>query len=126
LPSRSSSSFTDQVAAIIHEYRPSGPVGGDFFCLLPFSETRVGIFIADVMGQGVGAALTLSALNAMASSEAARLSQPDAFLKRLNGRLLDVIAREGSFEFITAFDMVIDTLTEAFPPPQPVTIRPCC
>ena len=94
---------------VIHEYRPSGPVGGDFFCLLPLTETKVGIFIADVMGHGVGAALTMSALNAMARSEAARLSQPDAFLKRLNGRLRDVIAREGSFEFITAFYLVIDT-----------------
>ena len=94
---------------VIHEYRPSGPVGGDFFCLLPLSDTRVGIFIADVMGHGVGAALTMSALNAMARSEAARLSQPDAFLERLNRRLRDVIAREGSFEFITAFYLVIDT-----------------
>ena len=94
---------------VIHEYRPSGPVGGDFFCLLPLSDTRVGVFIADVMGHGVGAALTMSALNAMARSEAARLSQPDAFLKRLNRRLRDVIAREGSFEFITAFYLVIDT-----------------
>ena len=94
---------------VIHEYRPSGPVGGDFFCLLPLSETMVGVFIADVMGHGVGAALTMSALNAMARSEAARLSQPDAFLKRLNRRLREVIAREGSFEFITAFYLVIDT-----------------
>ena len=94
---------------VIHEYRPSGPVGGDFFCLLPLSDTRVGIFIADVMGHGVGATLTMSALNAMARSEAARLSQPDAFLERLYRRLRDVIAREGSFEFITAFYLVIDT-----------------
>lgn len=94
---------------VIHEYRPSGPVGGDFFCLLPISGTRAGIFIADVMGHGVGAALTMSALNAMARSEAARLSQPDAFLKRLNRRLREVIAREESFEFITAFYLVIDT-----------------
>jgi PAS domain S-box-containing protein len=94
---------------VIHEYRPSGPVGGDFFCLLPLSETRVGILIADVMGHGVGAALTMSALNAMARSEAARLTQPDAFLMRLNRRLRDVIAREGTFEFITAFYLVIDT-----------------
>jgi PAS domain S-box-containing protein len=94
---------------VIHEYRPSGPVGGDFFCLLPLSDTSVGILIADVMGHGVGAALTMSALNAMARSEAARLSQPDAFLSRLNRRLRDVIAREGAFEFITAFYLVIDT-----------------
>lgn len=94
---------------IVHEYRPSGPVGGDFFCLLPLSGTRVGIFIADVMGHGVGAALTMAALNAMARSEAARLSQPDAFLKRLNRRLRDVISRGDGFEFITAFYLVIDT-----------------
>jgi len=94
---------------VVHEYRPSGPVGGDFFCLLPLSETRVGIFIADVMGHGVGAALTMSALNAMVRSEAARLPKPDAFLKRLNGRLRDVISREDAFEFITAFYLVIDT-----------------
>lgn len=94
---------------VIHEYRPSGPVGGDFFCLLPLSETRVGVLIADVMGHGVGAALTVSALNAMARSEAARLSKPDAFLERLNRRLREVISREEVFEFITAFYLVIDT-----------------
>jgi sigma-B regulation protein RsbU (phosphoserine phosphatase) len=94
---------------VIHEYRPSGPVGGDFFCLLPLSETRVGILIADVMGHGVGAALTMSSLNAMARSEAARLSKPDAFLERLNRRLREVLGREDAFEFITAFYLVIDT-----------------
>lgn len=94
---------------VVHEYRPSGPVGGDFFCLLPLSETRVGIFIADVMGHGVGAALTMSALNAMVRSEAARLPDPDKFLQRLNRRLRDVISREEDFEFITAFYLVIDT-----------------
>jgi len=107
--------FPDEIQAgqgsieVIHEYRPSGPVGGDFFCLLPLSDTRVGVFIADVMGHGVGAALTMSALNAMARSEAARLLQPDAFLKRLNRRLREVMSREDSFEFITAFYLVIDT-----------------
>ena len=107
--------FPETVAAganfiqVIPEYRPSGPVGGDFFCLLPLSETRVGVLIADVMGHGVGAALTMSALNAMVHSEAARLAQPDKFLQRLNRRLREVISCEGRFEFITAFYLVIDT-----------------
>lgn len=99
---------------IIPEYRPSGPVGGDFFCLLPLSETRVGVLIADVMGHGVGAALTMSALNAMVHSKAARLSQPDEFLKRLNRRLREVISCEDRFEFITAFYLVIDTTDGVF------------
>lgn len=112
--------FPETVAAgtnfiqVIPEYRPSGPVGGDFFCLLPLSETSVGVLIADVMGHGVGAALTMSALNAMVHSEAARLSQPDKFLQRLNRRLREVISCEGRFEFITAFYLVIDTADGAF------------
>ena len=105
---------------------PSGPVGGDFFCLLPLSDTSVGILIADVMGHGVGAALTMSALNAMARSEAARLSQPDAFLQRLNHRLRDVIAREGAFEFITAFYLVIDTADGSVSYATPGHHPPCC
>ena len=42
---------------VVNEYRPSGHIGGDFYCLLPLSESNVGIFLADVMGHGVGAAL---------------------------------------------------------------------
>ncbi|MFC7336046.1 SpoIIE family protein phosphatase [Haloferula chungangensis] len=94
---------------VVHDYRPSGPVGGDFFCLLPFSDSKIGIFIADVMGHGVGAALTMSALNAMAQSKAARLSKPEEFLERLNRRLCEVISRDDDSEFITAFYLVIDT-----------------
>ncbi|MFP4283396.1 MAG: SpoIIE family protein phosphatase [Opitutales bacterium] len=94
---------------VVHEYRPSGPVGGDFFCLLPLSETRVGIFVADVMGHGVGAALTMSALNAIVRSEATRAPNPEVLLQRLNRRLRDVLSRKDAFEFITAFYLVFDT-----------------
>ena len=45
----------------------------------------------------------------MVHSEAARLSQPDRFLQRLNRRLREVISCEDRFEFITAFYLVIDT-----------------
>ncbi len=94
---------------VVNEYRPSGHVGGDFYSLLPLSETSVGIFVADVMGHGVGAALLMSAINAMVRIESARTADPVEFLQRLNRRLRRVISREKSVEFITAFYMVVDT-----------------
>jgi phosphoserine phosphatase RsbU/P len=94
---------------VVHEYRPSGPVGGDFFCLLPLSKTRVGLFVADVMGHGVGAALTMSALNAIVRTEATQAPDPEVFLQRLNRRLRKVLSRTDAIEFITAFYLVFDT-----------------
>ena len=38
-------------------YLPTGTVGGDFFHILPLSEAQAGVFICDVMGHGVRAAL---------------------------------------------------------------------
>jgi sigma-B regulation protein RsbU (phosphoserine phosphatase) len=94
---------------VVNQYRPSGHVGGDFYCLLPLSETSVGIFVADVMGHGVGAALTMSALNAMARIESANTTDPVEFLRRLNRRLRKVITRRDEVSFITALYMVVDT-----------------
>jgi PAS domain S-box-containing protein len=40
-----------------HWYQPAEQVGGDFFCVLPLSETAAGVFICDVLGHGLRAAL---------------------------------------------------------------------
>src|SRR5262249_28960107 len=36
---------------------PATQVGGDFFCVLPLSDTEAGVFICDVLGHGLRAAL---------------------------------------------------------------------
>jgi serine phosphatase RsbU (regulator of sigma subunit) len=46
------------------EYRPCFEVGGDYFDVIPISETRTALVIADVSGKGVGAALLMSNLQA--------------------------------------------------------------
>lgn len=43
-------------------YRPSHSLGGDFFDVLELSETATGIFLADVVGHGMAAALLTTAL----------------------------------------------------------------
>ncbi len=47
-----------------HLYHPSGAVGGDYFDVLPLSEDTVGVFLCDVMGHGMRAAL-VTALSAV-------------------------------------------------------------
>ncbi len=95
---------------VVNQYLPSGQVGGDFYCLLPLSETCVGIYVADVMGHGVGAALMMSAINAMARIESAKTADPVEFLQRMNRRLRRVITRRDEVKFITALYLVVDTL----------------
>jgi sigma-B regulation protein RsbU (phosphoserine phosphatase) len=95
---------------VVNQYRPSGHVGGDFYCLLPLSETCVGIFVSDVMGHGVGAALLMSAINAMVRIESAKIANPVEFLQRLNRRLRRVITRRDEAMFITALYMVVNTV----------------
>jgi sigma-B regulation protein RsbU (phosphoserine phosphatase) len=106
---KSGSSTTGGTLQVVNQYRPSGHVGGDFYCLLPLSETSVGIFVADVMGHGVGAALLMSALNAMARIESAKTTHPVEFLRRINRRLRMVISRRDEAKFITALYVVVDT-----------------
>jgi sigma-B regulation protein RsbU (phosphoserine phosphatase) len=79
-------------------------VGGDFYSLLPLSETAVDIFVADVMGHGVAAALLMSAINAMVRIESAKTADPVEFLRRLHR----VITRRDEVKF-TALYMVVDT-----------------
>ena len=46
-------------------YLPTTAVGGDFFHILPVSDTAAGVFICDVMGHGVRAALVTAIQRAL-------------------------------------------------------------
>lgn len=84
---------------IAHRYLPHDAVGGDYFSITPLQEGGVGIFIGDVVGHGISAALFLSLLKA-ACDRVCRLhgKQPAEYLKALNHELIDYM----DFNFITA------------------------
>ncbi len=42
---------------IVGSYQPARVVGGDYFDVIKFSDTRVAVCIADVVGKGIAAAL---------------------------------------------------------------------
>ena len=73
-----------QIAAI---YEPMTSVAGDFYEFLPVDEEHVGIFVADVCGHGVPAALIASMLKVAVQSAASNANDPGRFLADLNRTL---------------------------------------
>ena len=88
------------IAAI---YRPASHVGGDFYEFVPLSPSRIGIFIADVSGHGVPAALVASMLKiAIAAQD--RHERPADLLDQLNRLFCGRLKRQ----FFSAAYAVID------------------
>jgi sigma-B regulation protein RsbU (phosphoserine phosphatase) len=93
-----------------HVYLPSGAVGGDFFEIFAVSETRVGIFISDVMGHGVRSALVVATIRGLIEELGPLRYDPASFLSHMNRDLTRIVRLHGHVTFATAFYMVIDLL----------------
>ena len=92
-------------------YMPSGAVSGDFFDVYPLSETAVGIFICDVMGHDVRAALVTAMVHALVEDLCGVAADPGRLLVEFNQALFKVFRQAGTTMFATAFYMVIDVGT---------------
>lgn len=91
-----------------HRYLPTGAVGGDFFDVLPISEARAGVFICDVMGHGVRAALVTAMVRGLTEELIAVAAEPDKFLTEINHRLLGILTQTRMPMFASAFYLVAD------------------
>lgn len=92
-------------------YLPTGAVGGDFFHFLPLSDTEVGVFICDVMGHGVRAALVTAIQRALVEELAELGRQPGEFLTHINGALLSILRRTRTPMFASAFYLYLNAET---------------
>jgi sigma-B regulation protein RsbU (phosphoserine phosphatase) len=81
-------------------------VGGDYYEFLEFSDSRIGVVIADVAGKGIGAALLSTALQARVLILAEEMQNLGQFVTRLNASTCKRIAEH---RFITLFFGLIDT-----------------
>jgi len=95
-----------------HLYIPTGAVGGDFFNILPLSDTKVGIFICDVMGHGVRSALVTAILRALVEELTRLASDPGQLLTQINRDLRAILQQSGSPLYTTAFYLVADLETK--------------
>ncbi len=89
-------------------YLPTTAVGGDFFHILPISETAAGVFICDVMGHGVRAALVTAIQRALIEELLDVASEPGTFLTQINRALISILKRTRTPMFATAFYVVAD------------------
>src|SRR5690349_4433642 len=82
-------------------------VGGDFYDVLPLSDTRALLVVADVMGKGVPAALFAASLRVLVRSLVERKLRPHELLRRINRQMYEELSSVDMF--ITAQFVEIDT-----------------
>ena len=89
-------------------YIPTTAVGGDFFHIIPLSDTEAGVFICDVMGHGVRAALVTAIQRALVEEMLPAARDPGRFLTEINRALLSILRRARTPMFASAFALVVD------------------
>lgn len=95
----------------VHRYQPAESVSGDFFSITPISSTEVGLFICDVTGHGIRAALVTAMIRALAEELKPLARDPGNFLRKLNYDLCSILKNTGSPMLTTAFYAVADCST---------------
>lgn len=91
-----------------HRYCTSTELGGDFYDLLALSDTQVGVFICDVMGHGVRAALVTAIVRGLVEELRDEASDPGKFMTQMNLALCSILRQTTTPLFATALYAVID------------------
>src|ERR1700729_3441001 len=86
---------------------PARVVGGDYFDVLKFSESKIGVCIGDVVGKGISAALLMANLQASFRAFASEAVSPGTLVGKLNDVLSNNIAAD---KFVTFCYCLIDTM----------------
>jgi sigma-B regulation protein RsbU (phosphoserine phosphatase) len=94
-----------------HLYSASEQVGGDFFSIRKISETEAGIFLCDVMGHGVRAALGTTLIRGLVEEISSNETDPGLYLARLNQKLHPILNSKDEIFYATACYMVIDVFS---------------
>jgi len=91
-----------------HRYLPAAAVGGDFFNIFPITDTTGGIFICDVMGHGMRAALITAIMRGLVEQLRPVAADPGKFLTEMNRSLHAILRRTREPFLATAFYVVAD------------------
>lgn len=92
-------------------YKPMDMVGGDFYDFIKFRDPdKLGIFISDVSGHGLAAALITSMIKTIILQSGEKKLNPSELLKFINEILCDQIGGN----FVTAFYGIYDIRSRSF------------
>lgn len=107
-----------------HHYNPTLSVGGDFFDVVPIDEHSAGVFVSDVAGHGIQAALVTAALRTLIEELKDVAGDPERFLTEVNSGLWRILRQTTSPLYASAFYLKIDlagkrvSFSNAGHPPQ--------
>ena len=89
-----------------HHFEPSSRLGGDFWEVIPLSDTKLAVYICDFSGHGVSAALNTFRLHALITQmDKINIEIPASAMIMMNSQLLNLLPRG---QFATFFLAVID------------------
>jgi PAS domain S-box-containing protein len=93
-----------------HYYQPAEQVGGDFFCVLPLSDTEAGVFICDVLGHGLRAALVTAIVRGLLEELTPIAMDPGRLLSEINASLIAIFRQTETPMLVSAFYLVVNTV----------------
>ncbi len=91
-------------------YFPLEDIGGDMFDIIPIDDCQIGIFMCDVVGHGLPAALITTMVKGLLATNANIFDQPEQLMNKLNRQLIDMVEEP----YMTAFYGVINTAEHSF------------
>src|SRR5512146_118948 len=91
-----------------HRYLPAAAVGGDFFDIFAITGTTAGVFICDVMGHGMRAALVTAIMRGLVEELMPVAADAGKFLTEINRSLHAILRRTREPFLATAFYLVAD------------------
>ena len=94
-----------------HRYIPAAAVGGDFFDVFAITGTTAGVFICDVMGHGMRAALITAIMRGLVEELMPLAADAGKFLTEINRSLRAILRRTHEPFLATAFYLVADAAT---------------
>ena len=91
-----------------HRYIPAAAVGGDFFNVFPLSDSKAGVFVCDVMGHGMRAALVTAILRGLVEQLIPVAQDAGKLLAEVNHSLHTILRRTDHPMMATACYIVTD------------------
>lgn len=98
----------NSIVQFYHYYTPSTAVSGDFFDVFKISDTMAGIFICDVMGHGVRAAMVAAMIRTIIGELHSSWHDPGELLSQLNRTLRSALGHSVVPMFASAFYVAAD------------------
>lgn len=96
--------------SLTSKYLPAMDIGGDIYDIVEINNHSIGIFMADVSGHGISAALLISMLKLLFKNTVAKFPKPDLLLERMNTEFCSIFTNSSDSGFYAgAFYAYIDT-----------------